>query len=201
MCMCMHVCVCVLGQEGTASSGDVIDFREYAYNVSRGHSRPNYFCVRLSFNGVHLKQLCDPNDEVGRMTGRVPDAMHAMWAHMKAAHWVDYQTRVLSITLTVRSNHANVKTRLTMMLQLTSLGGVLPSFEFLSRFDTVDYAFTFTVRIGTRTLTRRRPSTCTEAFIHVPARARISACASARTCASARLHAHVRLHVHVHAHE
>ena len=32
-----------------------------------------------------------------------------------------------------------------MMLQLTSLGGVLPSFEFDSRLDIINYRFTFTV--------------------------------------------------------
>ena len=43
----------------------------------------------------------------------------------------------------MRANHANVKTRLTIMLQLTSLGGVLPSYEFQSRLDTVDYSYMF----------------------------------------------------------
>jgi hypothetical protein len=132
-------------QEGKANSGDVLDFRDFQYNVSRGVAAPNYFCVRLSFNGVDLKQLCDPNDEDGLTTGRVPEMMHTMWANMKAGHWVDSQTRVLSFTLPVRSNHANVKSKLTMMLQLTSLGGVLPSFEFDSRLDIINYRFTFTV--------------------------------------------------------
>ena len=34
-----------------------------------------------------------------------------------------------------------------MMLQLTSTGGVLPSFELQSRVDTVDYDYVFTVLV------------------------------------------------------
>ena len=40
-----------------------------------------------------------------------------------------------------------IKNKLTMMLQLTSTGGVLPSFELQSRVDTVDYEYVFTVLI------------------------------------------------------
>ena len=66
---------------------------------------------------------------------------------MKSAQFVDYQTRILSFTLPVRANHVQVKNRLTMMLQLTSTGGVLPSFELQSRVDTVDYEYVFTVLV------------------------------------------------------
>ena len=71
--------------------------------------------------------------------------MLQFWQDMKSAQFVDYQTRVLSFTLPVRANHVKVKNRLTMMLQLTSTGGVLPSFELQSRVDTVDYEYVFTV--------------------------------------------------------
>ena len=66
---------------------------------------------------------------------------------MKSAQFVDYQTRVLSFTVPVRANHVKIKNKLTMMLQLTSTGGVLPSFELQSRVDTVDYEYVFTVLI------------------------------------------------------
>ena len=71
--------------------------------------------------------------------------MLQFWQDMKSAQFVDYQTRILSFTLPVRANHVQVKNRLTMMLQLTSTGGVLPSFELQSRVDTVDYEYVFTV--------------------------------------------------------
>jgi hypothetical protein len=51
---------------------EVTDYRQHAFNVSRGTSPPNFFCVRLSWNGVAVEQFCDPNDpETGRTTGRI----------------------------------------------------------------------------------------------------------------------------------
>lgn len=73
--------------------------------------------------------------------------MLQFWKDIKSAQFVDYQTRVLSFTLPVRANHVKIKNKLTMMLQLTSTGGVLPSFELQSRVDTVDYEYVFTVLI------------------------------------------------------
>ena len=164
-----------LPDEEGSTPEEVTDYRQHAFNVSRGTSPPNFFCVRLSWNGVAVEQLCDPNDpETGRTTGRVlsrltsftltyfhpaahsvsskaipkrhaANRMLQFWQDMKSAQFVDYQTRVLSFTLPVRANHVKVKNRLTMMLQLTSLGGVLPSFELQSRVDTVDYEYVFTV--------------------------------------------------------
>ena len=64
---------------------------------------------------------------------------------MKAAQFIDYKTRIISMTVPVRANHAKVKNRLTMILQLTSLGAVLPSFELQSRVDIVDYEWVFSV--------------------------------------------------------
>ena len=91
-----------------------------------------------------VRQICDPNDSTtGRTTGRVKNETHQFWMDMKAARFIDPQTRMLSFTIPVRANHANVKTRLTIMLQMTSLGGVLPSYEFQSRLDTVDYSYSF----------------------------------------------------------
>ena len=64
---------------------------------------------------------------------------------MKLAKYVDYGTRIISMTVPIRANHAMVKNRLTMMLQMTSLGGVLPSFELQSRVDIIDYEWVFSV--------------------------------------------------------
>jgi len=129
-------------QEGR-SPIEVLDYREFAYNVSRGAAPANFFCLRTSRNGVAVRQICDPNDGENRTTGRVKEEVHKFWLDMKSSRFIDSQTRMLSFTLPVRANHANVKTRLTIMLQLTSLGGVLPSYEFQSRLDTVDYSYMF----------------------------------------------------------
>ena len=62
---------CLPDEEGS-TPGEVTDYRQHAFNVSRGTSPPNFFCVRLSWNGVAVEQLCDPNNpETGRTTGRV----------------------------------------------------------------------------------------------------------------------------------
>merc|ERR1719506_999684 len=102
-------------QEGRAP-GEVIDHREYAYNVSRGAAPANYFCLRMSSNGRAVRQICDPNDEAGRTTGEVKAKVHEFWMEMKQRRFIDPQTRVLSFTLPVRANHAKVVTRLTIML-------------------------------------------------------------------------------------
>ena len=127
------------------SPSGVVDFRPYAYNVSRGATAPKYFCMRLSWNGHQVEQFCDPNDEDGRTTGIVLEKMVETWTKMKWAKYVDYGTRIISMTVPIRANHAMVKNRLTMMLQMTSLGGVLPSFELQSRVDIIDYEWVFSV--------------------------------------------------------
>ena len=134
-----------LPDEIADSPAGVMDFRPHAYNVSRGAAEPNFFCMRLSWNGHQVEQFCDPNDEDGRTTGVILERMVQTWTDMKAAQFMDAKTRIISMTVPVRANHAKVKNRLTMILQLTSLGGVLPSFELQSRVDIVDYEYVFTV--------------------------------------------------------
>ena len=134
-----------LEHEMADSPSGVLDFRPYAYNVSRGATAPKYFCLRLSWNGHQVEQFCDPNDDDGRTTGIVLEKMVETWTNMKLAKYVDYGTRIISMTVPIRANHAMVKNRLTMMLQMTSLGGVLPSFELQSRVDIIDYEWVFSV--------------------------------------------------------
>ena len=64
--------------------------------------------VRLSWNGDHIHQLCDPNDggaPGGRTTGRVRAAVEEFWNDLKRAHFIDSQTRGLIITLPISSNN------------------------------------------------------------------------------------------------
>ena len=91
----------------------VTDYRLYAYEVSSGAAPPNFYCVRLSWNGRRVRQLCDPNDKEGFSTGVVPDAIFAFWEEMKKAHWVDPQTRIITLTLPLRANNGGMRMRLT----------------------------------------------------------------------------------------
>ena len=129
---------------------DVTDFRLHASNVSM---TPAYFCVRLSWNGEHIRQLCDPNDAMGRTTGAVPAAALEFWDEMKRAHYIDPQTRAITITLPIRNNNAGVRFRLTMLLQVTSVGAILTSFDIESRNDSEDAAVLDRLFVATLFLT------------------------------------------------
>tara|TARA_B110001452_G_scaffold131494_1_gene109250 strand:- start:2159 stop:2980 length:822 start_codon:yes stop_codon:yes gene_type:complete len=113
----------------------VTDYRLYAYNVSLA---PIYYCVRMSWNGVHIRQLCDPNDGYGRTTGKVPGCVLEFWNEMKRAHYIDAQTRSILVTMPLRNNNAGVRFRLSMLFHVTSTGGILPSYDIESRPDAID---------------------------------------------------------------
>ena len=115
----------------------VTDYRLYAYNVSM---RPTYYCVRMSFNGQHIRQVCDPNDAEGRTTGVVPAAVLEFWNDMKRAHYIDPQTRSILVTMPLRNNNAGVRFRLSMLFHVTSTGGIVPSYDIESRPDAIDSA-------------------------------------------------------------
>ena len=121
-------------QRGTAD--DVLDFRAFRLNRSStrevGAPRPSelYFCVRLSWNGEHLHQLCDPNDAAtGRTLGVVRAAVEEFFNDLKRAHFIDKQTRALSITMPLRSNYMAVRSRVTLLLETTATGTVIPSYD------------------------------------------------------------------------
>ena len=106
---------------------------------SGSHSdTPKYFCVRLAWSTDWVRQLCDPNDEFGRTTGVVPDAVREFWANLQRARWIDPFTRMVTITLPLRNNNAAIRYRLSLMMQLTSQGAVLPSYDVESRFDAAE---------------------------------------------------------------
>ena len=65
--------------------------------MARGSgATPRYFCVRLSFNGAWIHQLCDPNDGDGRTTGVVRAATEELWNDLKRAHFIDIATRAVT---------------------------------------------------------------------------------------------------------
>ena len=95
-----------------------------------------YQCVRLSWNGEHIHQLCDPNDPVsGRTTGVVRAAVEEFFNDLKRAHFIDRQTRAVTITLPLRSNHLAVRARVTLMVEFTATGTVLPSYDMENRVE------------------------------------------------------------------
>ncbi|KOO32780.1 polycystic kidney disease 2-like 1 [Chrysochromulina tobinii] len=121
-------------QRGTADG--VLDFRAFRLNRSStrevGAPRPSelYFCVRLSWNGEHLHQLCDPNDAAtGRTLGVVRAAVEEFFNDLKRAHFIDKQTRALSITMPLRSNFLAVRSRVTLLFETTATGTVIPSYD------------------------------------------------------------------------
>ena len=50
-------------------------------------------------NTGQVEQFCDPNDENGRTTGLILERMVQTWTDMKAAQFVDYKTRIISMTV------------------------------------------------------------------------------------------------------
>jgi hypothetical protein len=102
------------------------------------HRTARFSCVRLSWNGEQLHQLCDPNDTVARAdrtTGVVRAAIETFWSDIKRAQFIDAQTRALTLTMDVRSNHMGVRSRVTFMWELTSMGAVLPSYDMETRVE------------------------------------------------------------------
>ena len=123
-------------EEGRFS--EVTDYRRQMYEISSGRAAANFFCVRLSWDGEHVRQLCDPNNEGGETTGVVQDAVRAFWGDMKSAHWIDAQSRVVTLTLPVRSNNLGMRARLSMIMQISGNGGVVPSYDTDTRVDNAE---------------------------------------------------------------
>ena len=116
-------------QSGTADT--VTDYRASYVTPSNGRT-PSYYCVRLSPNGVHLRQLCDPGangDGTGRPTGAVRAAVEEMWNDLKRGHFIDHRARVMTITMQLRNNHVGVRYRMTLMFEFTSLGAIFTSYD------------------------------------------------------------------------
>ena len=85
------------------------------YNVnSRNGRTPRYYCLRTSFNGNHVEQLCDPGsngDGTGVNTGRVRASVEQLWNDLRRGHFLDTRSRLLTITMQLRSNHIGLRQR------------------------------------------------------------------------------------------
>jgi hypothetical protein len=127
-------------EEGTADQ--VTDFRKYrakAWGKGTEPERtrePRYHCVRLSPNGLHVRQLCDPGslgNGNGTMTGAVRNAVEVMWNDLKRAHFIDHRARVMTLTLHLMSHYIGVRYRLTLMFEFTATGAVFSSYDVETR--------------------------------------------------------------------
>ena len=120
-------------EEERGLGSQVTDFRLTRATRENGR-KPRYFCVRLSWDGSHLHQLCDPNDpSTGAMTGVVRAAIVEFWNDLKRAHFLDAQTRVLILTIPMLSNNVGSQARVRIFFELTSTGAVLPSYDSQTR--------------------------------------------------------------------
>ena len=116
---------------------EVTDYRLHhvtKYTVGR---TPRFFCVRLVWNAEYISQLCDPNDggPLNRTTGRVRAAVEEFWNDLKRAHFLDHQTRAMTITWVFSTNHASVRSQVTFMFEIASTGAVLTSYGLDARVD------------------------------------------------------------------
>jgi hypothetical protein len=120
-------------QEGPVAS--IADYRKHS--VTRTNTKvAKYFCARISRNGRHVHQLCDPTDKAdgkGRTTGNVKLAVYQMWNELKRRHFIDSQTRVVTVHLQLRSNHLGLRYRMQLMMEMSSMGTVLPSYDVETR--------------------------------------------------------------------
>ena len=125
---------CVSGR--TASGPCVTDFTPHRIMRAKALTRvPRYLCVRLSWDAEHVHQLCDPNDpnNNNRTTGIVRGAIVEFWNDMKRAQFVDPATRMLEVRVPLASNPAGVRSTARLMFEFTSTGGVLPSYDTMTR--------------------------------------------------------------------
>jgi hypothetical protein len=114
----------------------VRDFTPHRIMRAKALTRvPRYFCVRLSWDAEHVHQLCDPNDpnNNNRTTGIVRGAIVEFWNDMKRAQYVDPATRMLEVRVPLASNPAGVRSTARLMFEFTSTGGVLPSYDTMTR--------------------------------------------------------------------
>ena len=121
--------------EQSGPAADVTDYRLTYVNTTNDKS-PNFYCVRLSPNGLHVRQLCDPGtggNGTGAMTGAVRLAVEQMWNDLKRGHFIDSRTRVLTITLQLKSNAIGIRYRMTLMFEMYSLGAVMTSYDVETR--------------------------------------------------------------------
>ena len=116
-------------EEGLAA--EVADFRRYSVSTTNGRVAL-FYCVRTSINGLWMRQSCDPGtlgNGTGALTGLVRREVEVWWNELKRAHYIDMHTRVMTITLQLKSNHEGVRCRINLLFELSALGAIFTSFD------------------------------------------------------------------------
>jgi len=120
-------------EEGNASQ--VTDYRDHYVNTTNGRT-PRYYCVRVSTNGRHIKQLCDPGrhgNGTEPYTGAVRATVEEWFNDLKRGHFFDAQSRTASFVLQLKSNNIGLRYRITLLFELTSMGAIFPSYDVETR--------------------------------------------------------------------
>ena len=94
---------------------------------------PRFFCARYTTNGYHYVQKCNPDPD--RNSGVTRQMMVDLLDFLKKGHWIDKQTRLVSISMQVRSNNGGVRYITRFMFELTQMAAVLPSFDMEAMVD------------------------------------------------------------------
>ena len=68
-------------------------------------------------------------DGTGQLTGAVRAAVEDMWNELKRMHFLDSRTRVLTVTLQLRSNSLGVRYRNTLMFEQMAAGTWFTSYD------------------------------------------------------------------------
>lgn len=100
---------------------------------NRNGAQMRYYCVRTSTNGVDVRQVCasDPGANHDIVRHAAVDLMGAL----KEGHWLDFQTRLIDITLQLRSPNSGLMSRVNLLMEFPETGGLIPSFRILTKID------------------------------------------------------------------
>jgi len=85
--------------------------------------------VRTSTNGIDIKQVCDTDPS----TNMVRNMAAGLMNDLKEGHWIDFQTRLVDITIQLESANAGLEATVELVFEFPSAGGVVPSFMINTR--------------------------------------------------------------------
>ena len=111
---------------------EVIDYRHTEARLENGVA-PTYWCARYTTNGYHYVQKCNPDPGANTMVVR--QMFTDMVDYLKKGHWIDAQTRMVTLSMQIRNNNAGVKYICRLMFEVTQMAAVLPSFDMEAMVD------------------------------------------------------------------
>ena len=75
---------------------------------------------------------------VSSPAGVVRAVVEEWWNDLKRAHFIDHSTRLLTLTVPFSSNNAGVRSRVTFFFEMVSTGGIITSYDVLTRVARTD---------------------------------------------------------------